>query len=74
MELSDKEYGKILDKVPYTLPDEEVPETLEVPQTITTPVEKNPIEMIKKLAELKGAGILTEEEFESKKAELLSRI
>ena len=32
------------------------------------------IELIKKLAELKEAGILTEEEFSEKKAELLKRI
>jgi hypothetical protein len=32
------------------------------------------IEMIKKLAELKDVGILTEEEFSEKKADLLGRI
>ena len=32
------------------------------------------IEMIKKLAELRDAGILTDEEFSQKKSELLSRI
>ena len=36
--------------------------------------EEEPIEKIKKLAELRDLGILTEEEFESKKAELLAKI
>jgi hypothetical protein len=37
-------------------------------------VDSSPIEQIKKLAELKDAGILTEEEFQQKKKELLSKI
>ena len=36
--------------------------------------EESPIEKIKKLAELKEAGILSEEEFNQKKAELMSQI
>lgn len=36
--------------------------------------EESPIELIKKLAELRDAGIFSDEEFESKKSELLSKI
>lgn len=36
--------------------------------------EEDPIEKIKKLAELKDAGIISEDEFETKKAELLAKI
>lgn len=36
--------------------------------------EENPIEVIKKLSELKEQGIITQEEFDIKKAELLSKI
>ena len=40
-----------------------------------TPKEaETPIELIKKLAELRDAGIISDEEFELKKAELLSKI
>ena len=40
-----------------------------------TPVgAEDPIQMIQKLSELKNTGILSEEEFEEKKKELLSRI
>jgi Short C-terminal domain len=34
----------------------------------------DPIEQIKKLGELRDAGVLTDQEFESKKADLLSRL
>jgi hypothetical protein len=36
--------------------------------------QKSPIEKIRELAELRDAGAITEEEFQSKKAELLNRI
>lgn len=42
-------------------------------KTADVPAE-DPIEKLKKLAELKEAGIITEAEFESKKAELLAQI
>ena len=35
---------------------------------------QDPMTLLKQLGELKAAGILTEEEFEAKKAELLSRM
>ncbi len=35
------------------------------------PVQKDPVEQIKQLAELKDQGILTEEEFTAKKAQIL---
>lgn len=40
----------------------------------TQQASSNPVEQIAKLAELKNMGILSEEEFEKKKAELLSRL
>ncbi|HEX6779741.1 MAG TPA: SHOCT domain-containing protein [Ktedonobacterales bacterium] len=43
------------------------------PGTLVTP-EKDPIALLKQLGELKAAGILTEEEFEAKKAQLLKQI
>ena len=40
-----------------------------------TPVnDDNPLESLKKLGELKDIGLITEEEFQSKKAELMARI
>ncbi|WP_281223076.1 PH domain-containing protein [Photobacterium sanguinicancri] len=48
-------------------------ETTDEKSTVTTSTESN-IDKIKKLAELKDAGILTEQEFEDKKAQLLSDI
>ena len=44
------------------------------PPAATPPAEPDVMEQIKKLAELKEAGVLTEEEFAVKKAELLSRL
>lgn len=38
------------------------------------PPERDPIALLKQLGELKAAGILTEEEFEAKKAQLLKQI
>jgi len=35
---------------------------------------RDPIEALKQLGELKAAGVLTDEEFEAKKAELLQQI
>lgn len=43
-------------------------------QTVSVKVANDPIEQLKKLSELRDLGILTEEEFESKKAEIMSRI
>jgi hypothetical protein len=40
----------------------------------TTPVAPNPVEQIQQLAALRDQGILTQEEFEAKKSELLSRV
>jgi hypothetical protein len=39
-----------------------------------TPERIDPVEQIRKLGELRDAGILTQEEFEAKKADLLRRI
>lgn len=38
------------------------------------PVSEDPLETIRKLSEMKESGIITQEEFEAKKAELLARI
>jgi hypothetical protein len=47
----------------------------EIPSPKSSPVATESIpEQIKKLAELKEAGILSQEEFEAKKSELLSRM
>jgi hypothetical protein len=35
---------------------------------------QDPIELLKQLGELKAAGVLTQEEFDAKKAELLSQM
>lgn len=43
-------------------------------QPAATPAAEDPIGQIKKLGELRDAGILTEEEFSAKKAEILSRM
>lgn len=43
------------------------------PKTVDSS-DENPIERIKQLSELRDAGILTDEEFENKKAELLARV
>lgn len=47
-----------------------------VPQQVVVQAESapNPVEQLKKLAELKDMGILSEDEFNAKKAELLSKI
>lgn len=47
---------------------------LPVTQTIVQQNEPDAIEMLKKLAELKDSGIISEEEFQEKKANLLSKI
>ncbi len=44
------------------------------PPAPPAPPADDPIEQLRKLAELKDAGILTEEEFAAKKAEILSRL
>lgn len=41
---------------------------------VASPEQSDPIDQIRKLAELRDAGILTTEEFEAKKADLLSRM
>jgi len=38
------------------------------------PVRDDPIEQLKKLGELRAAGIITDEEFEQKKKELMGQI
>lgn len=55
------------------------PSAIDASPTRVEPVSRNgasadPIEMIRKLAELREAGVLTESEFAAKKTELLSRI
>jgi hypothetical protein len=43
-------------------------------QTTTTSATADPMEQLRKLGELRDAGVLTPEEFETKKAELVSRM
>lgn len=45
-----------------------------VPSTPTSGATDDPIEQIKKLADLRDAGVLTEDEFAAKKAEILGRM
>ena len=44
------------------------------PSTTTDVLQADPMEQLKKLAELRDAGVVTPEEFETKKAELLGRL
>lgn len=44
------------------------------PQVIVQQAAVNPMEQLEKLAKLKEMGVLSEEEFNQKKAELLSKI
>lgn len=44
------------------------------PAAVAAPVAADPIEQLAQLGKLKDAGIVTEQEFEAKKAELLARI
>lgn len=44
------------------------------PTTVPAPAAADPIEQITKLGQLRDAGVLTEEEFASKKAEILARM
>jgi hypothetical protein len=50
------------------------PSTPPPPPAPSVPWADDPMEQLRKLAELKDAGILTEEEFTAKKAEILSRL
>ncbi|MEM2759683.1 MAG: SHOCT domain-containing protein [Nitrososphaerales archaeon] len=52
---------------------EALEESIEKTRKAATSAEKN-IELLKKLAELKASGIISEEEFERKKREILTRI
>lgn len=47
---------------------------MQMSQQITSPSKEETLNLLKQLAELKNAGILSEEEFEAKKKELLSRL
>ena len=48
--------------------------TIHIQEFLELWINENPIETIKKLSELKENGIITQEEFEAKKAELLAKI
>ncbi len=68
-------------QVPGLLPAAQIPVITAAQATADTvdaveivPVAGDPIEQITKLASLRDAGILTEEEFTAKKAEILSRM
>ena len=50
------------------------PAAVAAPAPAAAPAAEDPIEKIRKLEELKNQGILTEEEFAAKKAELLAQI
>lgn len=54
--------------------DDEPPGNAGIPADDEPPGNSGPPEQIKKLAELRDAGILTEEEFEAKKTDLLARM
>jgi len=43
-------------------------------KVIPSPSNENPLDILKKLSELKDSGIITEEEFQNKKAEILTKI
>ena len=65
-----KEDGKeIVDRIRHRL---SAPKEAAQPAAPTTTAD--PIEQLKKLGELREAGIVTDEEFEAKKAELLKRV
>lgn len=49
-------------------------EVISAPDVANSPSQPDALEQIKKLSELKDAGVITEEEFNAKKAELLSKI
>jgi hypothetical protein len=58
-----------------TLFDEAIIKAKQAEQSSSAPISDNNItSQIQKLADLKDSGILTEEEFQAKKTELLSRI
>jgi hypothetical protein len=51
-----------------------VPPPQAAPTPAAAPMAPDPIEQLRRLGELRDAGILTEEEFATKKAEILSRL
>ena len=53
---------------------QQVPPTAPPAPTVPEPAAADPLVQLQKLGELRDAGILTTEEFESKKAEILSRM
>jgi uncharacterized OB-fold protein len=80
-------YGETPDKIEYTeniynkleskfkdYQSKNKPKTVPKPDEIVSGIEEDPINQIKKLNELKEAGIITNDEFETKKKELLERI
>lgn len=50
------------------------PVPIAAPEPATAAPARDPMEALKRLGELKAAGVLTDEEFEAKKAELLKQI
>lgn len=59
---------------PQYAPPPPPPAPAPAPATVAEPPARDPMEMLKQLGELKAAGVLTDEEFEVKKAELLKQI
>ncbi|MBA2418861.1 MAG: SHOCT domain-containing protein [Nocardioidaceae bacterium] len=53
-----------------------MPQAAAAPVTATAPAPQaaDPIEQLRKLGELRDAGVLSEEEFAAKKADILSRM
>ena len=59
---------------PAAPPPQYAPPPASPPQASATVPAQDPIETLKQLGELKAAGVLTDEEFRAKKAELLKQI
>lgn len=59
--------GESMPMIPYDMMDPEQP-------VIDVPAHRSPLEAIEKLAELRDRGLLSEKEFEVKKAELLAKV
>ena len=56
------------------LPGQITTEKATSPQIIKRPEEQDPIAQLEKLGKLRDAGVLTEEEFDTKKKDILSNI
>lgn len=72
--IPNKEYDIVEESRKRNLLDAEAPKSQIVVEETTISSQMDVIEQIKKLSELKEMGILSEEEFNAKKSELLSRI